>query len=227
LRLLLERRTLEKRHSMAQKPFPLEKIFGSRTRVKVITLFTTGVKRPYFVREITRTVNERLNAVRRELLILEKIGMLTTYEERRRKYYVVDEAFPLLKELASIMQKSGPGVEDALFKDIEHVGNVLYACVTGYFTGNPTAPTDLFIVGDVQEKKLEQFAKNIEQQIDKEIRYTPMTLNEYQYRLNFNDMFLRQIFGGSFKEIVNILPVAMRPKEAMNQKSRSIIRDLA
>ncbi|MEK7499963.1 MAG: hypothetical protein AAB649_05155, partial [Patescibacteria group bacterium] len=69
---------------------------------------------------------------------LEKIGMLTTYEERRRKYYVIDEAFPLLKELASIMQKSGPGVEDALFKNIENIGNVLYACVTGYFTGNPT-----------------------------------------------------------------------------------------
>ncbi len=212
---------------MAQKPFPLEKIFGSRTRVKVITLFTTGVKRPYFVREITRTVNERLNAVRRELMILEKIGMLSTYEERRRKYYVVNETFPLLKELASIMQKSGPGVEDALFKNIGNVGNVQYACVTGYFTGNPTALTDLFIVGDVQESKLEQFAKTIEQQIDREIRYTPMTLNEYQYRLNFNDMFLRQIFGGSFKEIINSLPATMRPKESMNQKSRSIIRDLA
>jgi hypothetical protein len=35
-------------------PFPLEKIFGSRTRIKVITLFTTGIKRPYYVREIAR-----------------------------------------------------------------------------------------------------------------------------------------------------------------------------
>lgn len=212
---------------MPQKPFPLEKIFGSRTRVKIITLFTTGVKRPYFVREITRTVNERLNAVRRELQILEKIGMLTTYDERRRKYYVVDEAFPLLKELSSIMQKSGPGVEDALFKDIEQIGNVMYACVTGYFTGNQNAPTDLFIVGDVQEKKLEQFAKNIETQIDREISYTPMTFNEYQYRLNFSDLFLRQIFQGSHKEIVNNLPPNMRPKEVMNQKSKNIIRTAA
>ncbi len=226
LRLLWPERTLEK-DPMAQKPFPLEKIFGSRTRVKIITLFTTGVKRPYFVREITRTVNERLNAVRRELQILEKVGMLATYEEKRRKYYVIDEQFPLYKELASIMQKSGPGVEDALFKGIENVGNVMYACVTGYFTGNPTAPTDLFIVGDVQEKKLEKFAKDIEAQIDREISYTPMTLSEYKYRLNFSDLFLRQIFGGSFKEIVNTLPPDMRPKEALNQKSRSIIRDLA
>lgn len=210
---------------MSTKPFPLEKIFGSRTRVKIITLFTTGVKRPYFVREITRTVNERLNAVRRELQILEKIGMLATYEEKRKKYYLIDEAFPLYNELASIMQKAGPGVEDALFKNIEQVGNILYACVTGYFTANTTAPTDLFIVGEVDDAKLEQFAKNIEHQISREISYTPMTMNEYRYRLNFNDLFLRQIFGGTYKEVVNALPHNLKPEEAMNTKSKNIIRE--
>jgi DNA-binding transcriptional ArsR family regulator len=213
---------------MALKTFPLEKIFGSRTRVKIITLFTTGVKRPYFVREITRTVNERLNAVRRELMILEKIGMLSTYEEKRRKYYTVNESFPLYEELASIMKKVGPaGVEDALFKHIDKVGEVFYACVSGYFTGSQGSPTDLFIIGNVDEKKLEQFAKGIESQIDREISYTPMTLSEYEYRVNFNDMFLRQIFGGPHKELVNMLPAELRPEEAMNKKSRNVVRDIA
>ncbi len=212
---------------MPIRTFPLEKIFGSRTRVKIITLFTTGVKRPYFVREITRTVNERLNAVRRELQILEKIGMLVTYEEKRKKYYTVDEAFPLYFELASIMQKVGPGVEDALFKNIDQVGEVLYACVSGYFTASPTAPTDLFIIGNVDEKKLGLFAKGIEAQINREISYTPMTMIEYEYRLNFNDMFLRQIFSGPYKELINALPNSLKPKEAMNKKSRNIVRDVA
>jgi DNA-binding transcriptional ArsR family regulator len=212
---------------MALKTFPLEKIFGSRTRVKIITLFTTGVKRPYFVREITRTVNERLNAVRRELMILEKIGMLSTYEEKRRKYYTVNESFPLYEELASIMKKVGPaGVEDALFKHIDKVGEVFYACVSGYFTGSQGSPTDLFIIGNVDEKKLEQFAKGIESQIDREISYTPMTLSEYEYRVNFKDMFLR-IFGGPHKELVNMLPAELRPEEAMNKKSRNVVRDIA
>lgn len=210
---------------MAFKAFPLEKIFGSRTRVKIITLFTTGVKRPYFVREITRTVNERLNAVRRELLILEKIGMLSTYEEKRKKFYTVNEAFPLYEELASIMQKVGPGVEDTLFKHIEQVGDVAYACVSGYFTGSATSPTDLLLIGNIDEKKLELFAKRIEKEIEREISYTPMTMNEYEYRVNFNDMFLRQIFAGPTKELVNTLSAELRPQEALNKKSRNIVRD--
>ncbi|MEX0650276.1 MAG: winged helix-turn-helix domain-containing protein [Candidatus Andersenbacteria bacterium] len=210
---------------MANQPFPLEKIFGSRTRVKIITLFTTGVKRPYFVREISRTVNERLNAVRRELEILEKIGMLKTYDERRRKYYVVDEGFALYEELASIMKKAGPGVEDVLFKHIENVGDVQYACVTGYFTSAHGAPTDLFIVGNISEQRLDMFAKRIEQQINREISYTPMTMNELQYRLNFSDTFLRQIFSGPYKELVNKLPREMQPEEVFSTKSPNIVRD--
>lgn len=210
---------------MAQQQFPLEKIFGSRTRVKIITLFTTGVKRPYFVREIARTIDERLNAVRRELDILEKIGMLKTYEDRRRKYYVVDEGFMLYEELASIMKKAGPGVEDVLFKHIENIGDVHYACVTGYFTGASGAPTDLFVVGSINEERLDMFAKRIEQQVNQEISYTPMTMNEFQYRMNFNDMFLRQVFGASHKELINRLPRELQPEDVFSAKSPNIIRD--
>lgn len=210
---------------MATEAFPLEKIFGSRTRVKVITLFTTGVKRPYFVREIARIVDERLNAVRRELEILEKIGMLSTYEERRRKYYVVNENFVLYHDLASIMQKAGPGVQDVIFQHIENIGDVRYACVTGYFTGSTTSPTDLFVIGNINEGKLAMFAARIEKQIDREISYTPMTLNEYQYRLNFQDMFLRQVFSGPYKEIVNHLPSKLEPSEAFNRSSTKIIHN--
>ncbi|MGH9857142.1 MAG: winged helix-turn-helix domain-containing protein [Acidobacteriota bacterium] len=209
---------------MADQPFPLEKIFGSRTRVKVMTLFTTGVKRPYFVREISRIVNERLNAVRRELGILEKIGMLTSFEEKRRKYYVVQETFILYKELASIMQKAGSGVEDVLFKHLENIGDVQYACVSGYFTG-ALAPTDLFVIGAIDDHKLENFVHHIERQVNREISYTPMSINEYQYRLNFNDIFLRQLFSVSYKELVNKLARDLQPSEVVDKKTPNIIRN--
>ncbi|MDZ4341799.1 MAG: winged helix-turn-helix domain-containing protein, partial [Candidatus Binatia bacterium] len=160
---------------MNSKSFPLEKIFGSRTRVKIITLFTTGVKRPYYVREISRNVNERLNAVRRELDILRKIGMLTTHDNKRRKYYVLNHNFFLIDELASIMQKAGPGVEDTLFKNMERLGDLKYACVSGYFTGAKESPTDILLVGSLNEERLANFIKRIEDQLDQEITYTPMT----------------------------------------------------
>lgn len=204
-------------------PFALEKIFGSRTRVKVMTLFTTGVKRPYFVREIARIVGERLNAVRRELDILERIGLLETYEDRRRKYYVVKKGFILYDELSSIMQKAGPGVDDVLFNHLANVGNVQFAAVSGYFTGSSGAPTDLLVVGSIDDKKLQQFASRVEQQVNREIGYTPMTLNEYQYRLNFSDMFLRNFFSHTYKELINNLPQQLQPTVALQRASSKVI----
>ncbi|MFH1353671.1 MAG: winged helix-turn-helix domain-containing protein [bacterium] len=196
---------------MNNKPFPLEKIFGSRTRVKIITLFTTGISRPYYVREISRAIGERLNAVRRELDILQKIGMLSSYNNRRRRYYTVNQKFVLLSELKSIMKKSGPRLEDSLFKDIQRLGDVRFAAASGIFTGAENSPTDLLIIGRIEEKRLESFAKRIENHIGQEITYTPITENEYLYRRNFNDMFLRQIFSEPYQVIVNQLEKQEQP----------------
>lgn len=206
-------------------PFPLEKIFGSRTRIKVITLFTVGVKRPYYVREIARIVNERLNAVRRELEILRKVGMLTTREDKHRKYYTLNPTFVIAGELTSIMQKIGPGIQDVLFKDIERLGDIKYFCLSGYFTGAAHSPTDILIVGTVHEQRLQQFVAKIEQQLNREITYTPMTENEYKYRRNFNDLFLRQIFGAPHKELLNKLPVAIRPDQPLERKAALVVQN--
>lgn len=209
----------------APKIFPLEKIFGSRTRVKIIALFTTGIRRPYYVREIARTVNERLNAVRRELGILQKIGMLATHDDKRRKYYTLNPGFILVNEFASIMRKVGPGIQDILFRDLNKLGKIKYVCLSGYFTGAQDSPTDLLIVGQYDEKRLSQFISQIEVQINREIDYTPMTESEYKYRRNFNDQFLRQIFRNSHKELLNVLPPDLQPnKEWTRPKTSAIVR---
>lgn len=205
--------------------FPLEKIFGSRTRIKVITLFTTGVKRPYYVREIARIVNERLNAVRRELEILRKVGMLSAREDKHRKYYLLNSTFVIAPELTSIMQKVGPGIQDVLFKDLERLGDIKYLCLSGYFTGAAHSPTDLLIVGTVHETRLQQFIQRLEQQLNREITYTPMTENEYKYRRNFNDLFLRQIFGAPHKELINKLPASLRPDEPTERKAALVVQN--
>lgn len=204
---------------MATKQFPIEKIFGSRTRTKVISLFTTGINRPYYVREISRAVDERLNAVRRELEILSKIGMLSSYDSKRRKYYVLNQDFILLDELTSIMTKTGPQVEDSLFKHIHKIGDVHFACASGIFTSANDSPTDLLVIGNIDERKLHIFAKTIEHQMGNEITYTPITLNEYQYRRNFNDMFLKQIFSQPYTVITNKLENDMQPRVTKNKQS--------
>lgn len=192
-------------------PFPLERLFGSRTRAKLLALFTGGVKRPYYVRELSRITNERVNSIRREVGNLQRIGLLTSHLRRGKKFFVVNPRFPLLDELAKLTAKTGKTVEDRLFEGIRRVGNVRLVLLTGFFTQTKRAPTDLLIVGEVREAALQQFIATIEEELGREINYTVMSLTEYEYRRSLQDTFLREIAATHPVELINtITPARVR-----------------
>ncbi len=187
---------------------PLERLFGSRTRVKLLTLFTGGLKRPYFVRELSRLTSERVNSIRREGENLRRIGLLSSHLRQGKKYYVVNPRFSLLDELTKLTAKSGRSVEDRLFEGIRRVGTVRLVLLTGFFTQAKHAPTDLFIVGDVREPALRQFVGAIEEELGREINYTVMSVTEYEYRKNMNDNFLRELNATHPVELINTFALA-------------------
>jgi hypothetical protein len=191
---------------------PLERLFGSRTRVKLLLLFTNGIRRPYYVREMMRLTKERINSVRREIENLRKIGLLTTYVRKGKKYYVVNPKFPILDDLSKMMAKMGKPLQDRLFEGIKRVGNVKLVLLSGIFTQNHNAPTDLLIVGDVNEQSLKQFVLGIEDELGTEINFTVMTATEFEYRKNMNDSFLREVYEKSHAELLNTMGLSARVK---------------
>lgn len=184
---------------------PLEKLFGSRTRVKLLSLFTGGVKRPYYVRELARITGERVNSIRREVDNLRRIGLLSSHLRRGKKFYVVNPAFPLLEELSKLTLKGRKAIEDRLFEGLRRVGNIRLVLLAGFFTQSKTAPTDILIVGTVREPALAQCMANIEEELGREINYTTMSVTEYEYRQSLNDQFLRQVLDARPIELVNTL----------------------
>lgn len=184
---------------------PLERLFGSRTRAKLLTLFAGGVRRPYYVREMSRITGERVNSIRREVDNLKRIGLLSSHLRRGKKFFAVNPTFPLLDELARMTTKGKKGMEDRLFEGIRRIGNVKLVLLTGFFTQAKHAPTDLLIVGDAREPALGQFIDTIEEELGREINYTAISLTEYEYRQSMNDNFLRQVRESKPVELLNTL----------------------
>ena len=189
---------------------PLERLFGSRTRMKLLTLFTNGVKRPYYVRELTRLTKERVNSIRREVENLRRIGLLSTHLRKGKKYYVVNPKFPLLEELSKLTSKTGKPLHDRLFEGIRRVGSVKLVLLSGFFTQSPKAPTDLLIIGDVREIVLSAFIREIEEELGTEINYTVMSVTEFEYRQSMNDNFLREVYAHKPVELLNVLTPSRR-----------------
>jgi hypothetical protein len=59
----------------------LGKLFGSKSRVKILKLFLLNPNEKYYIRQISRDLKLQLNSVRRELENLEKFGILTSNPE--------------------------------------------------------------------------------------------------------------------------------------------------
>jgi predicted transcriptional regulator len=94
----------------------LEHLFGSKTRVKLITLFIKHQEEAFFIRELTRRIDTQINAVRREIDNLARLGLIiegvgneelpTKRPGLKRKYYQINAKFPLLPEIQSLMNKA-------------------------------------------------------------------------------------------------------------------------
>lgn len=186
----------------------VEQLFGSKTRVKLLQLFYSNPNRSFYVREITRKIDEQINSVRRELANLLSIGIISSENTNNKLYYEVDQKYEFYEPLSVIF---GGGVMSAPkaptptteATNIKSIGNVELALYTGQFTRDESSGTDILIVGDVNQTKLAKFISELESQEGKELRYTVMVPQEFKYRRQVNDRFLSLVLGAKNQIIID------------------------
>lgn len=202
----------------------LEHLFGSKTRVKLLRLFLRNPAEPIFVRELTRRVETQINAVRRELMNLVKLGLVTeaaveepitgTGKKRpglKRKYYQLNQQFPLLAEISSLILKAQVLLDRRLDKEIAALGDVRYLAFMGAFiqsgtTTNPAVPAiDLFLVGHVDADAFKKLMTEVEGVFGSELNFSILALDEFRYRKDLGDRFLHSILEAPKKVLIDRL----------------------
>lgn len=174
-------------------------LITSKTRVKLLNLFLSHTDEMFHVREIVRRVNEEINAVRRELIHLEKKGFLKKEPRANRVYYYVDKQYPFYFDLVKIASKTY-GIGHEIIKNRVKLGKIKYAMLSGKFVRgireNPEE-VDLLIVGTVVLPELALLIREEESRRKHEINYTAMTEDEFNFRKKRRDPFIVGIISGS------------------------------
>lgn len=194
----------------------LEKLFGSRTRVKLLRLFLIHGEEQFFVREISREVGEQINSVRRELHNLEEIGLLQSENREKKKFYFVDDEFPLYDELRTLIFKSRITLEKEFIDSIRSLGPIQFLAFTGYFVNAEDSKVDIFIVGKVSRTRLLKLLEKFKETFGTQLRFTVMEPDEYSYRYDITDKFLYEILNGK-----KIVVVDKREKKSALERSHS------
>ena len=194
----------------------IEQLFGSKTRVKLLQLFYSNPNRSFYVREITRKIDEQINSVRRELSNLLSIGIITSDNTNNKLYYEVNQKYkyyePLheifgggVRKIASKKDGAIPDEQQAEAEsDLKAVGHIDLAVYTGQFTRDETAGIDFLVVGDVNPNALQKYVDELEVRENKTIRYTTMSLPDFLYRQQIRDRFATAIAQSKKQVLVDL-----------------------
>lgn len=128
-----------------------------------------------------------------------------------RVFYALNSSFEFFGELRSLILKSSPAEKDKIIKRITSLGKVQLAVISGIFLNKHSADTvnfdvDLFVVGDdINKAKLRTFLKSLEAEVGKELKFSLMDKEEFRYRYNMFDRFVRVLLEGPHEKLINKL----------------------
>ena len=187
-------------------------LFGSKTRVKLLNLFFNSPDQKFYVREISRTIDEQVNSVRRELTNLESVGVVKSSTEDRKIYYQANQRFKYYLPLRVIFAgvKIGEGISvdkktsdiDKWQSELSDIQNEVELLVLfGVLADDPKSNVDMLLVGDNYGHKLSEWASNIENKEGRELNYMILSMEDFYYRYTTQDTFIKGLFEGSHRVI--------------------------
>jgi predicted transcriptional regulator len=166
----------------------LKALFSSNTRVKLLIIFLKGEDNEFFIRELTRLLNEQINSIRRELNNLKKIGLLKCRSRNRKKYYSVNPDFLLLEDLKSMVEKCTDPKKE-LVRKMQKLGKIDLVLFSGAFVNSASQQIDLLVVGDMDKEDLTDLLRQESKQ-EKDIRFAYLSRDDFLYRIKLNDKFI-------------------------------------
>ena len=177
----------------------LSDLITSNSRINLLNVLLAEPWAMYHVRELVRRTGDEINAVRRELLFLEKRGILVREPRANRVYYSLSKSYPFYFDLLRMGSKM-VGLGAAILKNRVKIGKIKYAMFSGRFTRridkNPT-DVDLIIVGTIVLPELAILIRDEEKRLGREINYTVMTEEEFAFRKKKRDPFILSVLTGS------------------------------
>ena len=180
----------------------IDALFGSKTRVKLLHLFLNNPGKAFYVREITRLIDEQINSVRRELANMLQVGIITSDTADNKLYYEVNQRYDYYVPFRAIFadekiaEASPIARQDSWHGLFEFLTGVRLVLSAGVLVKGSAVGVDLLIVGDVSPAKVKNVIKQIEKVESREINYSVLSYDEFYYRLSVRDKFITEILNG-------------------------------
>lgn len=206
----------------------IDGLFGSKTRVKLLHLFLNNPGKSFYVREITRLIDEQINSVRRELSNLLAVGVITSTNADNKLYYEIDQHYEFYTPFRAIFagekvatktrsSKNTQNVRadsdvEQWYSDVAKLAGIRVAIAAGGLVRGSASQVDLLLVGNLSASKVQKLVEKVEQTEGRSVTFTTMTYDEFYYRLSVRDKFVSEVLSNKHKVIVDTDEIVINSK---------------
>ncbi len=191
-------------------------LFESMPKEKLLKLFFRNAELAFSIEDAQKHTRLSKKQITREVTKLSKLGIIgkkvrididlkAKGKKKARKVdvFFANPEFELFHELRGLFLKP-PTTNQRLAESVKRLGKVKLAIVSGFFINNPLSRVDLLIVGDqLDRKRLANFLSKLESETGKTMSYAVMSSDEFRYRMNMFDRFLRDILEFPHQKLIN------------------------
>ena len=180
----------------------LKALFGSETRVKVISAFLLNPEKSYSVRVLARETSIPSATLRKEILSLKNFGLLKL---EGKDNWIIDKNFIIFPELRALIAKAQLLSSQKFIEGLSRISQPKLLALTGFFTGDEMVKTDILVVGKIKRRPFLKLLHDLEKDLGQEINYTIIEETEFVYRREVMDIFLYNILHGKTIFLINEL----------------------
>jgi hypothetical protein len=180
----------------------LKALFGSETRVKVISAFLLNPEKSYSVRVLARETSIPSATLRKEILSLKNFGLLKL---EGKDNWLIDKNFIIFPELRALIAKAQLLSSQKFIEGLSRISQPKLLALTGFFTGDEMVKTDILVVGKIKRRPFLKLLHDLEKDLGQEINYTIIEETEFVYRREVMDIFLYNILHGKTIFLINEL----------------------
>lgn len=172
----------------------LDYLIASKTRLKILRLFYQDPSSQHYLREIVRLIDEEVNAVKRELDILDRAKVLHKEPRLNKVFYTLNVKYILYEEFLRIFAKDND-LARQLLKMAGRLGKLKFVAVSLKYAKKQIIRDDevyVLFVGTVVVPEVEALLGSMEKSFGRPINFTVMNDEELLFRKRNNDPFLWQ-----------------------------------
>lgn len=176
-------------------PSVLDRLFSSKARVRILALFLLHPGARFHAQALAKSIGIRYSAVWKELVKLERAGILVSDNAGRIKYYSLEPRFPILNELRIIFLKT-VWLGDAIRQALSDQPNIYAVFIYGSFASgemDTSSDIDLMVLGEVDLGTMSPLIMRLEKELGRSINYAIFGKNDWHKRLQAGDPFLTNV----------------------------------